>query len=80
MISEEDKKAGAEANRLRMDPAFQLAMTEARKGALEELASVEASDINTIMRLQAEIKAIDLIATNLATAIIRATEPRKIAV
>lgn len=85
MIPEQDKdraradaiKAGAEAERLRLDPAFQRAVTEARRDTLEQLASVKATEIHEIMRLQAEVKAIDLLSTNLGMTILLGQQGRK---
>lgn len=85
MISEQDKdraradaiKAGAEAERLRLDPAFQRAVTEARKDTLEHLASVKATETHEIMRLQAEVKAIDLLSTNLGMTILLGQQAQK---
>lgn len=73
----ENIKAGAEAERLRLDPAFQRAMTEARKDTLEQLASVDATDTDTIRRLQAEVTAIDLLATNLGRTIFFGQQAQK---
>lgn len=73
-------KAGAEAERLRLDPAFQFGMTETRKGLLDALAVVDATDADEIRRLQAEVKAIDLLATNMGVTIALGRQASKIAV
>lgn len=75
-MSTDASVAAAEANRLREDPAFQAAVLGARKQALEALISVEPTNAEEIRTLQARVRAIDLLATELAAAIIRGTPQR----
>lgn len=67
--------AAAEAERLRIDPAFQQAVTDLRKQAVERLVAADASNTDEIRTIQAEIKAIDGLCGQIAGAILRA--PRK---
>lgn len=79
-MTDADTIAAAEANRLRLDPAFQSAVLTIRKDAMEELAKAEATNVDLIRTLQARIRAIDLLATEIANAILRGTPQRKPAV
>lgn len=65
----------AEADRLRLDPAFQNAIRDLRAQAIEALVATDATDADAIRARQAEIKAIDGFCQELAKAILRA--PRK---
>jgi hypothetical protein len=60
-----------DANRVRNDPALGYAMISLRKDALEELAKVPATDTDKIRDLQAQVRAIDGLATEIANAILR---------
>lgn len=79
-MTDKDRIAAVEANRLREDPAFQAAVLSSRRQTLEALSTVDPSDIEQIRTLQARVKAIDLLATELAAAIIRGTPQRETAV
>lgn len=76
-MTEQDTIAAAEADRLRQDPAFQGAVIAIRKEALEELASVDSTDVESIRTLQARVRAIDLLATEIGRIILRGTPQRK---
>ena len=75
-MTEQDTRAAAEANRLREDPAFQSAVLGVRKQALEALTNVDPTSTDEIRTLQARVRAIDLLATEIAAAIIRGTPQR----
>lgn len=80
-LSEQDKldleAAALDAERLRTDPAFQRALTAMRKDAVEQLLALdEANDtyLADNRRLRAEVKAIDSLCGQIATAIQRGTQ------
>lgn len=75
MTPEQLAIAAAEADRLRLDPAFQNAIRELRAKAIDALVETDATDTSAIIARQAEIRAIDGFCQELANAIIRA--PRK---
>lgn len=76
-MTAEDELAAVEAERLRTDPAFQAAVKEARRAALEALVSADPTKPEQIMIHQANIRAIDQVCTAIANAIIRGTPQRK---
>lgn len=76
-MTEDDQIAAVDAERLRQDPAFQRAVLDARKAALEELAVIDASDTEAIRTAQAKVKAISALTTALASTIIRGTPQRQ---
>lgn len=76
-MTEADKVAAVDAERVRQDPAFQKAVLAIRKKALETLANVDATKVDEIRTLQAQIRAIDSLCTELADTIIRGTPQRQ---
>lgn len=68
----------AEAKDLRDSPPFQRAVLGARKRYLEQLATVSPLDTEQLRTIQANIRAIDLLAEMLADEIIRGTPPRQV--
>ncbi len=76
-MTEDDKIRAANADTLRRDPTFQFAVLEARKAALEELATIDPTNTDAIRAAQAKVKAIDQLTTELAAIIIRGTPPRQ---
>ena len=76
-MTEADKVAAVDADRLRQDPAFEMAVKEARKKALETLTEVEPTDVEAIRNAQALVRAIDTLCTELAKTIIRGTPQRQ---
>jgi hypothetical protein len=83
-ISETERQdlidAGLGADRLRTDPAFQRAVTEIRKNAVDELiALTEGSETYEAdnRRLRAEIHAIDALCGSIAMSIQRGNAVRK---
>lgn len=62
---------GLAADRLRTDPAFQRAIVQMRKEAVDQLIETPVSDIENNTRLRAEIKAIDALCGQIAIAIQR---------
>ena len=77
---EQDKIHAAEAKQLRDTPAFQRAMLAAKQRCYAELAEVNPLYTEDIRVIQANIRAIDLLAEMLADEIIRGTPPRQIGV
>jgi len=75
-MTEEDRTRAANANSLRRDPVFQAAVIEVRKGALEQLALIDPTDVEAIRNAQATIRAIDGLTTTLANFIIAGTPQR----
>ena len=75
-MTEDDKIRAANADTLRRDPTFQYAVLEARKAALEELATIDATDTDAIRAAQAKVKAVDQLSTVLAALIIKGTPQR----
>ena len=75
-MTEDDKIRAANADTLRRDPTFQSAVLEARKSALEALATVNPTDTDAVRAAQAKVKAIDQLSTELAAIIIRGTPQR----
>lgn len=71
MTKDEIETAYLEAERLRTEPAFQAAIIELRKKALEKLASIDPTKADEIRDAQATVRAIDGITTELANAILR---------
>jgi hypothetical protein len=80
-ISETERQelidAGLGADRLRTDPAFQRAVTEIRKNAVDELIALPATDTDNNIRLRAEIKAIDALCGSIAMTIQRGNAQRR---
>lgn len=76
-MTEDDKIRATNADGLRRDPTFQFATLQARKTALEELVTIDATDTDAIRAAQAKVKAIDQLTTELAAIIIRGTPPRQ---
>lgn len=76
-MTEADKVAAVDAERVRQDPAFQKAVLAIRKNALEALASVDPTQADEIRTLQARVWAIDNLCTELAATIIRGTPQRQ---
>jgi len=68
--------AAIEAERLRTDPAFAAAVMQMRKDAIERLIVCDATDTATVLRHQSDIRAIDSLCDEIATAIHRGT-PRR---
>ncbi len=75
-MTDQDQIDAENADRLRQDPAFQKAVLDARKAALEELAVIDASDVEAIRTAQAKVRAISALSTALANTIIRGTPQR----
>ena len=76
-MTEDDKIRATNADGLRRDPTFQFAVLEARKAALEELATIDPTNTDAIRAAQAKVKAIDQLTTELAAIIIRGAPPRQ---
>lgn len=76
-MTEQDEIDAANADRLRQDPIFQKAVLDARSKALEELASINATDVDKIRDAQARVRAITDLTTALAAIILRGTAKRK---
>lgn len=74
------KLAAAQAQQLRIDPAFIAATQEARQFALEALMAIKPSDTQAIRDAQARVHAIDDLDQALASAIIRGHDGRKTSV
>jgi hypothetical protein len=78
-ITQDQKIRSAEAEMLRENPAFQRAVLGARKRCLEQLTEIDPNGSLQIIKIQAQIRAIDNLAEFLADEIIRGTEPRQVA-
>ena len=65
-----------EAERLRTDRPFAEAILIMRKDAIEKLVSVDPNDTQAVMNLQAYVRAIDGLCTEIASQILRGT-PQK---
>ena len=78
--TEQQKIHSAEAQQLRENPAFERAVLAARKRLLDSLAVLDPLETEKIRTIQAQIRAIDLLAEFIADEIIRGMEPRKLAV
>lgn len=76
-MTEADKVAAVDAERLRQDPSFQRALTAVRKKAVEALVLVDPTNTDEIRNAQAQIRAIDNLCTELADTIIRGTPQRQ---
>ncbi len=76
-MTEADKVAAVDAERVRQDPAFRKAVLAIRKNALEALANVDPVQADEIRTLQAQVRAIDSLCTELADTIIRGTPQRQ---
>lgn len=76
-MTEADKIAAVDAERLRQDPAFQRAVLTIRKNALEALVKIDPVKVDEIRNTQAQIRAIDNLCTELADTIIRGTPQTK---
>lgn len=76
-MTEADQIAAVDAERLRQDTAFQRAVTTIRKSALEALANVDPAQADEIRTIQAQIRAIDNLCTEIAATIIRGTPQRQ---
>lgn len=76
-MTEDDKIRATNADTLRRDPTFQFAVLEARKAALEDLATIDPTNTDAIRAAQAKVKAIDQLTTELAAIIIRGTPQRQ---
>ncbi|UXN74494.1 hypothetical protein N8D56_04970 [Devosia sp. A8/3-2] len=68
---QELRTAFLEAERLRNEPAFQAAMIQLRKEALEELVAADPTNPDDIREAQATVRAIDGLATKIGNAILR---------
>ena len=75
---EKIKLHAIEARNLRDNPAFERAILGAKKYCLDALATVDPLDTEEIRTIQANIRAIDLLAEMIANEIIRGSEPRQI--
>jgi hypothetical protein len=77
-ITEQEKldleTAAHDAERLRTDPAFQRALMAMRKEAVETLIATDAASVDAIREAQAQVKAIDSLCGQIATAIQRGTQ------
>lgn len=73
LTPEQIKERALEADRLRLEPAFQRAVLQLRKDAVDALIAVNPNDPNAILKHQAEIRAIDGLATSIANEIQRGT-------
>lgn len=75
MTSKQDleniRLAYLEAERLRNEPAFQAAMIQLRKEALEALVSADPTNADDIRDAQATVRAIDGLATKIGNEILR---------
>jgi hypothetical protein len=78
--SQDLKIKAAEAQQLRDNPAFQRSVLNARQRLLASLAVIDPLETQSIIQIQAQIRAIDLLAEMLADEIIRGTELRQVAV
>jgi hypothetical protein len=76
-MTEADKVAAIDADRVRQDPAFQKAVLAIRKKAMEALILVEPTNTDEIRTLQARVWAIDNLCTELAATILRGTPQRQ---
>lgn len=76
-MTEADIMLAQEAERLRTDQPFALAITALRKEAIEKLLSVDPTDTPAVMNLQAYIRAIDALCGEIAAQILRGT-PQKV--
>lgn len=76
-MTEQDEIDAANADRLRQDPIFQKAVLDARSKALEELATINATDVDKIRDAQARVRAISDLTTAIAAIILRGTAKRK---
>ena len=76
-MTEADKVAAADAERLRQDPSFQRALTAIRKNAVDALVHVDPTNADEIRNAQAQIRAIDNLCTELRDTIIRGTPQRQ---
>jgi hypothetical protein len=77
-ITEQDKldlaSHAEDAERLRTDPAFQRALTSMRKDAIDALIATDAADVNAVREAQAQVRAIDSLCGQIATAIQRGAQ------
>jgi len=79
-MTEEQIHRAEQAERLRTDPAFQRAVVEIRRQAVEALVKADPVDADAIRAQQARINAIDALCGEIANEILRGTPQRQPAV